>query len=88
MSNTVQVGPYNTFQEGQGEKHDNDHSQVQETLSSKVTKERWNHPRSNILKTLATFWSFLVMGANDSAYGVSSLAAHSPHQAYTNYETT
>ncbi|QMW34977.1 hypothetical protein G4B84_010468, partial [Aspergillus flavus NRRL3357] len=31
--------------------------------------ERWNHPRSNILKTLATFWSFLVMGANDAAYG-------------------
>jgi hypothetical protein len=33
--------------------------------------EKWNRPRSNILKTLATFWSFLVMGANDSAYGVS-----------------
>ncbi|KAI9375586.1 major facilitator superfamily domain-containing protein [Aspergillus egyptiacus] len=31
--------------------------------------ERWNHPRSNIFKTLATFWAFLVMGANDSAYG-------------------
>lgn len=33
--------------------------------------ERWNYPRSNIFKTLATFWAFLVMGANDSAYGVS-----------------
>ncbi|KAL3474277.1 MFS general substrate transporter [Aspergillus californicus] len=32
-------------------------------------QERWNHPRSNIYKTLATFWAFLVMGANDSAYG-------------------
>ncbi|KAJ5766200.1 uncharacterized protein N7511_003816 [Penicillium nucicola] len=32
--------------------------------------EKWNHPRSNIAKTLATFWSFLVMGANDSAYGL------------------
>ncbi|CEL02309.1 hypothetical protein ASPCAL03480 [Aspergillus calidoustus] len=31
--------------------------------------ERWNYPRSNIYKTLATFWAFLVMGANDSAYG-------------------
>ncbi|KAE8352292.1 major facilitator superfamily domain-containing protein [Aspergillus coremiiformis] len=31
--------------------------------------ERWNHPRSNMLKTMATFWSFLVMGANDAAYG-------------------
>jgi hypothetical protein len=33
--------------------------------------ERWNHPRSNIYKTLATFWCFMVMGANDAAYGVS-----------------
>lgn len=33
--------------------------------------ERWNHPKSNIYKTLATFWGFLVMGANDAAYGVS-----------------
>lgn len=33
--------------------------------------ERWNQSRSNVLKTLATFWSFLVMGANDAAYGVS-----------------
>ncbi|PYH84987.1 MFS general substrate transporter [Aspergillus uvarum CBS 121591] len=31
--------------------------------------ERWNHPRSNVFKTLATFWSFLVMGMNDAAYG-------------------
>ncbi|CAG7957063.1 unnamed protein product [Penicillium salamii] len=40
-----------------------------EASYSKATEEQWNHPRSNILKTLATFWSFLVMGANDSAYG-------------------
>ncbi|KAL4867647.1 hypothetical protein BDV12DRAFT_186567 [Aspergillus spectabilis] len=31
--------------------------------------EQWNYPRSNITKTLATFWAFLVMGANDAAYG-------------------
>ncbi|RDW86602.1 MFS transporter [Aspergillus mulundensis] len=30
----------------------------------------WNHPRSNIWKTLAAFWSFFVMGANDAASGV------------------
>lgn len=35
------------------------------------TLECWNKPRSNIYRTLATFWSFLVMGANDAAYGVS-----------------
>jgi hypothetical protein len=36
--------------------------------------ERWNYPRSNVYKTFATFWAFLVMGANDSAYGVRSLS--------------
>ena len=33
--------------------------------------EKWNEPRINVSRTLATFWSFLVMGANDAAYGVS-----------------
>ncbi|GIC94870.1 putative MFS transporter [Aspergillus udagawae] len=32
--------------------------------------ERWNHPKSNIYKIAATFWAFLVMGANDAAYGL------------------
>lgn len=31
--------------------------------------ERWNHPRSNISRVLAAFWSLLVMGMNDAAYG-------------------
>ncbi|KAJ5810773.1 Major facilitator superfamily domain general substrate transporter [Penicillium robsamsonii] len=31
--------------------------------------EKWNQPRGNIYRTFATFWSFLVMGANDAAYG-------------------
>ncbi|KAF1996832.1 MFS general substrate transporter [Amniculicola lignicola CBS 123094] len=31
--------------------------------------ERWNHPRSNLFRTLAAFWSFVVMGSNDAAYG-------------------
>lgn len=34
--------------------------------------ERWNQPRSNVYRTLATFWAFLVMGANDAVYGVST----------------
>lgn len=33
--------------------------------------EKWNQPRVNIHRTFATFWAFLVMGANDAAYGVS-----------------
>ena len=31
--------------------------------------QKWNHPRSNLLKVLATFFSFVVLGANDAAYG-------------------
>jgi hypothetical protein len=31
--------------------------------------EQWNHPRSNLFKTGAAFWSFVVMGSNDAAYG-------------------
>ncbi|OQE07059.1 hypothetical protein PENVUL_c015G08625 [Penicillium vulpinum] len=38
--------------------------------SYQLTEEKWNYPRSNISKTLATFWSFLIMGANDSAFGL------------------
>ncbi|KAJ5365002.1 Major facilitator superfamily domain general substrate transporter [Penicillium concentricum] len=34
--------------------------------------EKWNQPRVNIYRTFATFWSFLVMGANDAAYGLES----------------
>ncbi|PKY00234.1 MFS general substrate transporter [Aspergillus campestris IBT 28561] len=30
---------------------------------------RWNHPRSNIFRVFTTLWVFLVMGANDAAYG-------------------
>ncbi|KAJ5792054.1 Major facilitator superfamily domain general substrate transporter [Penicillium pulvis] len=31
--------------------------------------EKWNSPRINIYRSFSTFWSFLVMGANDAAYG-------------------
>lgn len=31
--------------------------------------ERWNRPRSNVARVLAAFWSLLVMGMNDAAYG-------------------
>ncbi|KZN87414.1 Bypass of stop codon protein [Penicillium chrysogenum] len=41
--------------------------------------EKWNQPRINIHRTFATFWSFLVMGANDAAYGLESYY----HLSYT-----
>lgn len=31
----------------------------------------WNQNKANVFKTLSTFVSFLIMGANDAAYGVS-----------------
>ncbi|KAJ6097008.1 hypothetical protein N7486_007754 [Penicillium sp. IBT 16267x] len=34
--------------------------------------EKWNSPRINIHRSFSTFWSFLVMGANDAAYGLES----------------
>lgn len=33
--------------------------------------EAWNQSSTNIVRTLATFWSFALMGANDAAEGVS-----------------
>jgi len=39
------------------------------TTQSAMQPERWNHPRSNLFKTMAAFWSFVVMGSNDAAYG-------------------
>lgn len=34
--------------------------------------QRWNYPPKNVPRIGACFWSFVVMGANDAAYGVSS----------------
>jgi fucose permease len=34
-----------------------------------VRLARWNHPRINMYRVLATFYSFVILGLNDSAYG-------------------
>ncbi|KAI1452240.1 MFS general substrate transporter [Annulohypoxylon moriforme] len=31
--------------------------------------QRWNYPRKNIPRVASCFWSFIVMGSNDAAYG-------------------
>lgn len=31
--------------------------------------ERWNRPKINIWRTIAAFFTFIMMGANDAAYG-------------------
>lgn len=33
--------------------------------------ERWNNSKGNIYRTSATMFAFIIMGANDAAYGVS-----------------
>ncbi|KAF9695793.1 hypothetical protein EKO04_005775 [Ascochyta lentis] len=45
-----------------------------ENLPSPTTQaaeklERWNQSRTNLYRTFAAFWSFIVMGSNDAAYG-------------------
>ncbi|KAL3461889.1 major facilitator superfamily domain-containing protein [Aspergillus heterothallicus] len=35
-------------------------------------RQRWNMPTVNILRVFATFWCFLLLGANDSLYGVET----------------
>jgi hypothetical protein len=31
--------------------------------------ERWNNPKINMWRTFAAFFAFVIMGANDAAYG-------------------
>jgi hypothetical protein len=50
------------------------HNGQNESLPTPTTAveklQQWNHPTINVYRTMATFWGFLVMGMNDSAYGV------------------
>lgn len=55
--------------------HDHDEDR-QETLPSPTTHvadqvQKWNYPRINVGRTMGMFLSFVVMGLNDGAYGVS-----------------
>lgn len=48
---------------------------VTSTLPGPATRiveaqKRWNSSRSNVWRVFVTFLSFIVMGANDAAYGV------------------
>jgi fucose permease len=54
---------------------DNSSAEVASNISSEAPEhavsitERWNGSRLNIFKTASTFFGFIVMGANDAAYG-------------------
>ncbi len=54
-----------------------------ENLPSPTTQaaeklERWNQSRTNVSRTFAAFWSFVVMGSNDAAYGALIPYVHLP----------
>lgn len=44
-----------------------------ESPPTEPTLGRWNNPRINIYRYLAANFSFVIMGMNDAAYGVSTL---------------
>ncbi|KAI1763868.1 MFS general substrate transporter [Hypoxylon sp. FL1150] len=48
---------------------DQDRSPLPPPSISTDIVQRWNYPRKNIPRVAACFWSFVVMGANDAAYG-------------------
>lgn len=35
--------------------------------------QKWNSPRINMWRVFATFYSFIMLGLNDAAYGVSKV---------------
>lgn len=39
------------------------------TIQAAEKLERWNQSGTNLYRTFAAFWSFIVMGSNDAAYG-------------------
>lgn len=69
------VGPHSSLQIQETRTSQKDDDPV-ENLPSPTTAgpdkhERWNAPRLNMWRSFAAFWSFVVMGSNDAAYGVS-----------------
>lgn len=46
---------------------------VEDAERSSIREGRWAHLRSKSSKVLTVYWTFLIMGAGDAAYGVSNL---------------
>jgi hypothetical protein len=71
-----------TINETRGSRLDEDDgSDPVENLPSPTTQgaerqERWNQSKLNFWRTMAAFWSFVVMGSNDAAYGVCINSFH------------
>jgi len=57
-----------------GQQHDDPVESLPSPTTQAAAKlERWYTPKINLYRTFAAFWSFIVMGANDAAYGVCFL---------------
>jgi len=50
---------------------DSTKEQIQSPEPQPSDLEQWNKPRINTYRYLAAIYSFIVMGMNDAAYGVS-----------------
>jgi hypothetical protein len=48
--------------------------ETQSPVTASSTLEQWNEPRINMYRYLVTLYTFIIMGMNDAAYGVSSPA--------------
>jgi hypothetical protein len=46
-----------------------------------IVLQKWNDPKVNVYRIFVTFYSFIVVGMNDAAVGVSSLCAARNPQA-------
>jgi hypothetical protein len=66
---SLEDGP-NEIISGGGEKH------PQGPVTETPELEIWNKPRINMYRYLATLYTFIIMGMNDAAYGVSLIFMH------------
>ncbi|KAI0973503.1 major facilitator superfamily domain-containing protein [Xylaria arbuscula] len=90
---TTDTPPYSSTRRGSSDEEKQIRDDESPPTDAIEVKERWNYPRANTPRIAACFYSFLVMGANDAAYGlqdyyrlsyiVISLVFLSPFIGYT-----
>lgn len=61
--------PQETPEISQGDKTQDVISPLPAPTTVSQPLERWNYPRSNTPRVFAAFWSLMVLGMNDAAYG-------------------
>ncbi|KAI1303800.1 major facilitator superfamily domain-containing protein [Xylaria venustula] len=63
------TSPHSTTRRGSSDEEKQIRDDESSPTNAVEVKERWNYPRANTPRVAACFYSFLVMGANDAAYG-------------------